>query len=430
MLNPIVKSIVRVEQLDTKEISGLPEMIFLLSDALRFWSCHDSCTSQGPGLAGDDMVSENVSDAFTSIISILLDEGGQFLNAEALKSAASYFVCSMSVIAADFCECVTQGSALTKILNVMRQRFISCGIQNALIDAAFSGIILLAGGREIQMVNQFLLGNLSAVEKLSAREREILFVVHCFQTMLLVVKGREQRNELSSVAPKMMLLALELLAPHYQKKDSIGSGILLHRLDMGTQCILHLIKMNDVLSLNSQDVSLILCQVNALLSQSQKHQDEFQCDTAANVKTFTLCCTLVSSLLKHHPKQLYGCASVLFCVLSTLWKHAMHGMHHQQVDILASQKRYELTRVFEALSIHKQVFKKHVVGLLLILIDALEKGVSPSIKQSLMPSAFSLIDMCSKYELRQLNILMSPNGRPFFSTIFEAYQKLQYKGQF
>eukprot|EP00957_Ditylum_brightwellii_P179345 13663007-Ditylum_brightwellii.AAC.1 len=96
MLNPIAKSILRVEQLGTKEGSGLPEMIFLISDALQFQSCHDSCTSQGPGLAGDDMVLENVSDAFTSIISILLDKGGKFLNAEVLKSAASYFMRSMS----------------------------------------------------------------------------------------------------------------------------------------------------------------------------------------------------------------------------------------------------------------------------------------------------------------------------------------------
>ncbi len=84
----------------------------------------------------------------------------------------------------------------------------------------------------------------------------------------------------------------------------------------------------------------------------------------------------------------------------------------------------------ELLIPHKDILKKHVVGLILHYIRALNKGLNPRMKSKLMPSIFALLDMLSDFETRQINAMIDAPSKALFAPVFHSYQKYyQYHGQ-
>merc|ERR1712130_416908 len=83
----------------------------------------------------------------------------------------------------------------------------------------------------------------------------------------------------------------------------------------------------------------------------------------------------------------------------------------------------EFARLAEFLHPHKDVFRKHVIGLLSRYADALTGGIHPAVKVAMTPAVYALIDLCSSYELEQLKGTMSPEGKMLFRPIFQNYQK-------
>ena len=87
-------------------------------------------------------------------------------------------------------------------------------------------------------------------------------------------------------------------------------------------------------------------------------------------------------------------------------------------------------RVCELLIPHKDIFKKHVVGLILRYITALNDGMNPSTKSKIMPSVYALLDMCSDFETRQINAMIDVSSKTLFAPVFLSYRKYyQYSGQ-
>ena len=88
------------------------------------------------------------------------------------------------------------------------------------------------------------------------------------------------------------------------------------------------------------------------------------------------------------------------------------------------------SRLYELLIPHKDILKKHVVGLILCYIQALSGGMNPTTKAKLMPSIYALLDMCSDFETRQINAMIDVPSKTLFAPIFQSYQKYyQYHGQ-
>ena len=86
-------------------------------------------------------------------------------------------------------------------------------------------------------------------------------------------------------------------------------------------------------------------------------------------------------------------------------------------------------RVCELLIPHKDIFKKHVVGLMLRYIRALNEGMNPTTKSKLLPSIYALLDMCSDFETRQINAMIDTPSKALFAPVFQSYRKYyQYHG--
>jgi hypothetical protein len=85
-------------------------------------------------------------------------------------------------------------------------------------------------------------------------------------------------------------------------------------------------------------------------------------------------------------------------------------------------------RVCELLIPH-DIFKKHVVGLMLRYIRALNEGMNPTTKSKLLPSIYALLEMCSDFETRQINAMIDTPSKALFAPVFQSYRKYyQYHG--
>ena len=86
-------------------------------------------------------------------------------------------------------------------------------------------------------------------------------------------------------------------------------------------------------------------------------------------------------------------------------------------------------RICELLIQHKEVFKKHTVGLILRFIRTLKSGMTQATKSTLMSSIHYLLDMCSDYEMRQINAMIDAPSKALFAPVFQSYKKYyQYHG--
>jgi hypothetical protein len=79
---------------------------------------------------------------------------------------------------------------------------------------------------------------------------------------------------------------------------------------------------------------------------------------------------------------------------------------------------------------HRDIFKKHLLGLLLEFIHALQHNMSLVRKKNLLPAVYCLLDSLTSYETKQLNSMMETTAKTLFRTVYQSYQKLYaYKGQ-
>ena len=80
---------------------------------------------------------------------------------------------------------------------------------------------------------------------------------------------------------------------------------------------------------------------------------------------------------------------------------------------------------------HKEILKKHVLGLVLDFVEALKNDMTPIRKKVLTPSICSILEMLSDYEVSQLTALLDTTSKALFRSFYDSYQKWHvYRGRF
>ena len=183
-----------------------------------------------------------------------------------------------------------------------------------------------------------------------------------------------------------------------------------------------LLARKELLLMSGREIGMICSEMTPLFHIDRVNARDVECD----ISVFHSCSSVVSALIAHYSKQLYGCPSPLFGLLLSLLSHTLHTNAKKGL----SEKALEYSKLCELLIPHKDIFKKHVVGLILCYIKALSEGMSPITKKKLMPSIYALLDVCSDFETRQINAMIDVPSKTLFAPVFKSYQKFyQYHGQ-
>ena len=304
---------------------------------------------------------------------------------------------------------------------IMHQYKETKGRIHPLVDSSYAKVLSDTSAAEASVLASDLLTSLNESDG-EDRISSLSAVLYCFHMMTHVVKGKSQRHILSPLARRLLPITFDLMHPFSQHLQvSYGSWSIQVRTAQGL--IRTLIGKNDLILLKGCDVSNILATINTIFCEPLHLEDGPRNDE----RVYASSCAVVTSLLKHYPKQLYGCAPSFTSAMRSLLNHVMKS---KREDDEGTKMIKEFRKVCELLPEHKDIFKKHIMHLVLYYIDGMQKSMDPWIKTQLEPSVFLLLDTLSEFETKQMNTLMRPTAKALFQSVFKNYQKHQYKGQF
>jgi len=239
--------------------------------------------------------------------------------------------------------------------------------------------------------------------------------------MILVAKGQSQKEALINYICPFMNLSMDLqhlISPEIESDHAVkGQEVI-----TAQGFIVSIIMKKDLLTLNIGEISLILSRLNILFSFPEKNHE-------ISNDLFASCCEVILAMFKHYPKQLYGSSSILISVLRSMLHHLMTEKISERGS--SDAKCQIFSKICELLIAHKDVYKKHVVGLVLDFVSCMQTKISSSRKELLLPSVYLLLDTLSMYEQEELNAMMDPMSKMIFRSVHQSYLKThQYKGQF
>lgn len=347
---------------------------------------------------------------------------------QATYSSILYFFGSLaSKVGASFTTCLDSKLEMQEIMILHHQH---CnGRTEPIIDCTYAKILSETNTEEVSSLTSHLLSPLQNRDQ-GDPSSKLLAIIHCFHTMVHVVKGQEQREILSSVAKILLPVAYGLVYP-------FDPQLYVSYEDWSIQTrsvqafIFTMVGKNDIATLKGNDVANILATVTSTFypfaAETQDEDPSHAKSTRLDKNVYVSSCSIVTSLLKHYSKQLYGCVPSLTCTMRSLLKHIMaSGREEPGVKKMIQ----EFQKVCEQLPEHKDVFKKHMMHLVLYYIDGLQNVMDPWIKNELEQSVFFLLDTLSEFETKQMNTLMNPTSKALFQSVFKNYKKSEYKGQY
>jgi hypothetical protein len=99
-------------------------------------------------------------------------------------------------------------------------------------------------------------------------------------------------------------------------------------------------------------------------------------------------------------------------------------------DLGIIDRGHKFGRLCELLLPHGEVYKKHVLCLVVKFVEALKRDMDPIRRNSLSSAIYSLLDILQQHETKQLNSMLDDMGRALLRTVHESYKKQHvYKGQ-
>jgi hypothetical protein len=283
-------------------------------------------------------------------------------------------------------------------------------------DATLCGIVRGMGTDEVRRLLERILNKARATD--SCR----LPALRVFQLLLENVQDEQVRIEVSRVSRTFFVMSLDLLYP--QDGPDVSSWA--REIDLGMSLLVALTQQKDIIAIRERDLALMLAQVESALGEggSFRNPDVSPVDGRVYSSSYML----VSSLLQRFPKQLYACVPSVVSTLHTLLRHALYGALS---SLEITQRAQMFTRLCELLIPHRDVYKKHVLGLILEFVGALRNDGHPSRNKGIVPAVYCLLDILSQYETEQLNTMMDTTAKALFRSVYQSHQKTHmYKGQY
>ena len=241
--------------------------------------------------------------------------------------------------------------------------------------------------------------------------------LRCYFVILESVKGAESRALVKGIGSNCFCKALDLLEAGAGEEG----GQVLEFIDV-------MVGKKDILLLSTREICIVL---GCLSVQG---------------RSFGAAARVVASLVKHYPKAVYIGVSVVIGVLKSMLNEVM-GAEEGQMKVSGGERgsccecrtltrdlqeeAVLLSRLFESLINHKDVMKRHIVGL---LIDFFKMGGGRGGGQgegrelALQPGIYALFGLCTPVERAELNRLLDGGERNAFRMMYTTFSSFSFKG--
>ncbi len=230
--------------------------------------------------------------------------------------------------------------------------------------------------------------------------------------IVLNSKSEEQIKALSKHARPLFSMALEGMTSPSSKA---------HDIQYAVELIEEMARSKEIISIRERDLCLVCAHVVGALGSAKEGE------TTVSNEIFNSCFSVVSFMLQRFSKQLHFCIpSVIHC-LSVMLDHCI-CVGLQDLDVI--DRGHKFSRLCELLLPHGEVYKKHVLCLVVAFVETLKNSMDPIRRNSLSPAIYCLLDVLQQHEKSQLNSMLDDMGRALLRTVHENYKKQHvYKGQ-
>ena len=283
-------------------------------------------------------------------------------------------------------------------------------------DMFLTPLSILAKGMESDELDDFLSKLTSSNVDMIATTRK-LKVVHM---IVLSAKDETQIDALSNYSSLIMNNCLQVMTQVARQTDVRSDSVL-----EVSALIADMASKKDMMVLRERDIALILARITSTVSLGNELVDDQRTET--QLKGFNATFSLVSLFLQRFSKQVHSCVPSLVISLTSMLQFALSSSLTTDSMSLCGQK---FSRLCELLLPHGDVYKKHIICLILRFVNAMREDVHPVAKKSLLPGIYCLLDIIQDHESMQLNSMLDEECRAILRSIHEGYKKIHvYKGQ-
>ncbi|KAL7469235.1 hypothetical protein ACHAXS_009497 [Conticribra weissflogii] len=398
-----------IRQISLKEnasCSSAPSSALLLaSEMLSFWG---GCFHR---VVNSDLLDKELrstyKDDVVKVFELASSSYHQFPSDLEYFDSLKYFLASMAACSEYFLYCISPRAVIKTIMDLMKVSFV-VKRDSPLLEAALCSLMKEAKLDRMDFITSYALKS----------SEEPAYATKIFFLSITLAKSQEQIKHVANLSKTFLAIMMGLVRRKYEDPLEESANISLY-----SKAATALISRKELLLLSGREIAMIMCEMSPVLFIEGRQKELVAND---DFIVFKSCCSVVAALVAHYPKQLYGCPSPLFTFLLALLSHLLNTT----LKTGLVPKAHEYAKVCELLIPHKDVFRKHVVGLILRYIQALNEAMTPVVKAKLMPSIYALLDMCSEFETKQINSMIDVPSKALFAPVFQSYQKYyQYHGQ-
>jgi hypothetical protein len=238
-------------------------------------------------------------------------------------------------------------------------------------------------------------------------------------TLVLTLTNHIQVQVLSEHSISFLSVGLAVMN-HASKADfPHGEGVL-----TASSLILELSNRREIYTFRERDIALILSSISATLMGNVSFANEQL--TKYRIRAFEACYTLTSSFLQRFAKQVHSCVPLLISTMLMMLQFVLYAPLSETVMVECGQK---FCRICELLLPYGDVYKKHILCLIIEFVKGIGSDLHTVRKESLLTGIYCLLDIIQEHETQQLNAMLDDMGRALLSTIYDGYKKHIYKGQ-
>ncbi|GKZ01094.1 hypothetical protein MPSEU_001061000 [Mayamaea pseudoterrestris] len=279
----------------------------------------------------------------------------------------------------------------------------------ALLDAAFTQIVRQMEADDVRSTLERLLKLANNSSERTTNQIQLIGI--CLRSADETVGS----SVLSQKANAIFSMSLSYLA---QRPVPVDTALVSCTVLEELLCSRRIVTFRDV------DLTRLLFHISAAVGYSEPGNEM----TVLPTQLYIACVKLYVTVFKRYFKYLYACAPLVVLVVQAFLARVLYEQDLTDDVIVDRAQRY--SRVCELFVDHKEIYKKHVIGLILEYVQAIKEGLSLVRKASLLPAIHLLLDTLSTHELKQLNVLMDPSATIIFKGIYQKYQKFHtYKGK-
>ena len=317
--------------------------------------------------------------------------------------------------------CVAQSDPTPEARRELATELLKPGMKsNIIIENAFCALVKKMDSSDLS----------DFMEKISSpfQHNELATQLKLFQLIIVNLTSTDQVEVISKFSRRFLSKAVQFLAKGKacEKSSSDRVGI-----DCATDLIIEMASSKDVISIRERDIAMILVNVNSAMNRGRSFSPPSGGMLIVPIESqvYNSCFSLVSFLLQRFSKQLHYCVPSLIRTMTAMLQHSLYGDELPESQI--ADRGQKFTRLCELLLPHGEVYKKHILCLLVEYVQALRGGDMPlSRKNSLAPAIYCLLDILQQHETTQLNSMLDDMGRALLRSVHESYKKLHvYKGQ-